>query len=172
MQIREILPRAHASSVHRIPVQAPVDVVSEALRRLDLGGSAAIRLLFRLRGLPPAALTMAGLEHVGFTLLHDRAEEVVLGMIGRPWTSSGGIRSFPPEEFASFQEPGYARIAWNFHLDPLEERLTRVTTETRVHCTDEESRRRFLLYWRLVGPFSGWTRREMLRLLRKEAEGR
>jgi hypothetical protein len=45
-----------------------------------------------------------------------------------------------------------------------------VSTETRVLCTDERSRRAFRRYWTLVRPFSGLTRIEMLRAIRREAE--
>ena len=39
------------------------------------------------------------------------------------------------------------------------------TTETRVVLTDPESRRRFLRYWRAVGPFSRLIRWKALRML-------
>jgi hypothetical protein len=45
-----------------------------------------------------------------------------------------------------------------------------VATETRIVCTDEASRRAFLRYWRVIRPFSGLIRLEMLRLLRNAAE--
>jgi hypothetical protein len=45
-----------------------------------------------------------------------------------------------------------------------------MVTETRVLCTDDEARRRFSLYWRLVGPFSALIRRVLLRRIKREAE--
>jgi hypothetical protein len=45
-----------------------------------------------------------------------------------------------------------------------------VGTETRIAATDEVARRRFGRYWRLIGPFSSITRREMLAAIRRRAE--
>jgi len=41
-----------------------------------------------------------------------------------------------------------------------------VATETRIRCTDDASRRAFLRYWRVIRPFSGLIRMEMLRSIR------
>jgi hypothetical protein len=47
---------------------------------------------------------------------------------------------------------------------------SRVGTETRIAATDDTARRRFGRYWRLIGPFSSITRREMLAAIRRRAE--
>jgi len=47
---------------------------------------------------------------------------------------------------------------------------TRLATETRVHATDSAARRRFRLYWFVVGPFSALTRRRWLAAARRAAE--
>jgi hypothetical protein len=47
---------------------------------------------------------------------------------------------------------------------------TELSTETRVQCADAATRRRFRVYWAIVGPASGWIRREILRLIRRTAE--
>ena len=46
----------------------------------------------------------------------------------------------------------------------------RVCTETRIAATDDTARRRFGRYWRVIGPFSSITRREMLAAIRRGAE--
>jgi hypothetical protein len=46
-----------------------------------------------------------------------------------------------------------------------------VTMETRVTCTDQDSRRRFRRYWLLVGPFSHLLRKTALRVYAKKLEG-
>ena len=82
------------------------------------------------------------------------------------------MRRFAPQEFAAFDEPGWAKAAWNFRVEPAAGGGAAVTTETRVLCTDERSRRTFRCYWLLIRPFSGLIRHEILRLLRREAERR
>lgn len=74
-----------------------------------------------------------------------------------------------PPEFSSFSEPGFAKIAWNFTLQGTTP--VHLSTQTRVVCLDDSSRRRFKLYWNLIRPFSGFIRTEMLRLIRRCAEG-
>ncbi len=98
--------------------------------------------------------------------------EVVLGTIGRFWRPSGGMRPFAAAEFASFREEGWAKGAWNFRVSVAPDGATTLSTETRVRCTDPRSRRTFRRYWRLVRPFSGLIRIEMLRAIRREAERR
>jgi hypothetical protein len=55
-------------------------------------------------------------------------------------------------------------------VDPADGGAATVSTETRVLCTDPGSRRAFRRYWRIVRPFSGLIRIEMLRSIRREAE--
>jgi len=47
---------------------------------------------------------------------------------------------------------------------------TRLTTETRIKCLDEDSRSRFGWYWAFIRPFSGLIRMEMLRAIKRKAE--
>jgi hypothetical protein len=44
-----------------------------------------------------------------------------------------------------------------------------LSTETRVVCFGEATRRRFLLYWRLIEPFSGLIRLSLLRGAKKNS---
>jgi hypothetical protein len=69
--------------------------------------------------------------------------------------------------FVTFAEPGYAKVVWDFRLAD-EGGATRLTTETRIACTDAASRRRFRLYWRVIRPFSGLLRRVFLRAVARE----
>jgi hypothetical protein len=47
-----------------------------------------------------------------------------------------------------------------------------LSTETRVACYGNAARRKFLLYWRVVEPFSGLIRWSLLRGVRRAAEAR
>jgi hypothetical protein len=141
------------------------------VRALDLGGSRIVRLLFRLRGMPASSLRLDGMHRIGFRILADVPErEVVLGLIGRFWTPSGGLCRFDPVDFATFREPGWAKAVWGFRMTPIGADRTRLETETRVRCTDDASRRSFRLYWTVIRPFSGLIRRVALRQIRREAE--
>lgn len=169
--IDAFLPAADVATRHRITVAAPPDAVYRAGRALDLGASRGIRLLFALRGMPREDLTLDGMRRMGFEILAERpGREIVLGLIGRFWTLRGDVQPIDAERFLAFAEPGFARAAWSFSVEPEGDAGSILTTETRVACTDEAGRRRFGRYWRVVGPFSGWIRNRALELIRAEAE--
>ncbi|MGH9649109.1 MAG: hypothetical protein ACRD3I_01435, partial [Terriglobales bacterium] len=65
---------------------------------------------------------------------------------------------------------GYAKAMWNFTVERAEEGVTRLATETRVVTYGSSARRKFRAYWLVVGPFSGLIRKEMLRLVKRNAE--
>jgi hypothetical protein len=105
----------------------------------------------------------------GFVLLGERPErELALGVVGRFWTPAGARLTLDAAGFRAFVAPGYAKAVWDFRLTP-EVGGTRLSTETRINCTDAASRRRFRLYWRIVGPFSGLIRIALLRAVAREA---
>jgi len=158
-------------SQHSIEVAAPMHVVYEAARTLDLSGSWIVRSLFRLRGLPASALTAEGLARIRFKPLLERPPHgFILGIVGRFWSPSGRLLDFEPADFATLDAPGYAKAIWSFDVSPTSDSESRLRTVTRVLCPDEATRRRFLLYWRVIGPFSGVIRREALRAARRTAE--
>ena len=64
-----------------------------------------------------------------------------------------------------------AKAAWNFRVEPISDERSVVITETRVRCTDDGGRRRFVLYWAVIGPFSAVIRRRALGLIDQDAEG-
>lgn len=181
MRIDELMPHAHFAERHAVRVAAPPERAWRAVRALDLGGSPVVRALFALRSLP-ALLTrrraggtglgtsMEGLLRSGFVLLaEDPPREIVLGLAGRFWTPGGGIVRVEPEAFPAFDGPGLALAAWSFTVLPAAGGSL-VATETRVRCTDEDARRDFARYWRVIRPFSGLVRREALRAVRRAAE--
>ncbi|HTC94203.1 MAG TPA: hypothetical protein VK699_12255 [Terriglobales bacterium] len=93
-------------------------------------------------------------------------EELLIGVVGRFWQpSSGIIQGLSPKEIIDFQTDGYAKDLWNFHLSSTSAGETRLSTETGIQTFGSNARRRFLLYWNVVGPFPGWIRKEMLRLI-------
>ena len=119
----------------------------------------------------PGNFSIRNIDQSDFkTLAESPNEELVLGLIGRPWTLTGNLQKIKsPGAFLSFETPGFMKAVWNFSLREEGPR-TRLTTETRVRCLDESSRVRFGFYWMLIRPFSGLIRMEMLRLIKLQAE--
>lgn len=181
--IDEYLPEYDVVERHRTAIRASRERVYEAVRELDMTRSPVIRGLFALRGLPALlarssarrvgslGLTLDGLLDTGFVLLGERpGEELLLGLVGRFWTPTGDLVRVEAKDFRDFRQPGYARAVWNFSLSESEAGATLLATETRVRCLDSASRRRFRLYWTVVGPFSGLIRREILRSIKRDVE--
>ena len=165
---------------HFIRIAAPREVVYRTLWTADLGKSILIKLLLGLRSLPefiahgfPAStqdrsITMQRLIGAGFGLLAENpGEEIVLGVRGRFWRPTGNVLSFQRAAFDGPVPPGVAHGVWNFAIADAPGGQVIVSTETRVTCGDQASRRKFRAYWLLVRPFSGLIRILMLRSLRE-----
>ena len=165
MAVADVLPVYHHRERHSLHVDASPEAALAAARETRFEDVPVVQALYRLRGLRAArhGSLWDALCEEGFRL-HD-AETLVL--IGRPWSPGGGIR--PTEDFAGFEEPGYAKMAIDLRAVG-EGSGARLETETRVFLTDPRSRRRFLAYWLVIRPFSGLIRRLWLRAARHRAE--
>jgi len=177
--------------VHAGVFPIPQERAYRAARDLNLLEDPVIRALLGLRSLPQRlADRVAGhrdataaapqrkfrLEDMvgpplGWVLLSEVPDvEIVLGQIGRPWKPVGASEGpvVSPAAFASFDSPGFAKIAFSLSVQPHGATSSILTVETRVVLTDTASRRRFSRYWRIVGPFIRLIDRMTLRLLAAE----
>jgi hypothetical protein len=179
MLIDEFIPMYDFNEKHETIVRASAETVYAALNSFDFNESAVIRWLFRLRGLASKnscdattqVLTLRDMTKFGFVILDEKPnEEILFGLVGKFWKPTGDLQKIKAEDFLAFDESGYAKAAWNFALTKSAARETRLTTETRVQCTDEASSSQFGLYWTFIKPFSGWIRQEALRLAKEKAE--
>lgn len=183
----------HADVFRAAPAQCYL-VASE----LDLFQTPLIRTLIGIRGLPQRAASTVTRRRTTTTLDASRRTfrfrdmvdlgwislgetpgvELVLGQVSRPWKGVAVSTQVPttPEQFRSFDEPGFAKIATSIRVDPYGNESSVLTMDTRVALTDDTSRRRFRRYWLIIGPFSALIRRMALRLLatelRRSAPGR
>ena len=172
--IDEVLPEFDFRSRHGRRVAAPPEWVAEAVEVLQLGRAAS--LLFRLRGIQlPSGSIRDVLAQSGFSVLAERpGVEVVAGINGQFWALRELAHTEAPRDldaFRAFDRPGWAQGAISLRLEPLEDGSTHLRTETRVRCVDDVARRRFVIYWRLIKPFSDWLRRDLLRRIARVAEG-
>ena len=173
MLIDEILPRYDQREYHQIGVRGNPTEIYQVVRTLDFSDSFLIRTLFRLRGLPSTSTSLNGLLQVGFLLVEEIPdEEFVIGLVGKFWTLKAEILKLDAVQYGTFTQPGYAKLAWNFAIQEYTSGLVRLSTETRIVCTDEQSKSRFKFYWLLIGRFSGLTRKEMLRVVKNRVEGK
>jgi hypothetical protein len=178
--IDTFLPKYDVVEHHETNVRASVDTTYRAVKDLDLARSPVVLALLAVRGLPTLFTGTAklsrriGLDEIvrtGFVVLGEEPNrEIVLGIVGRFWQLWSGIHRIQADEFSGFDAPGFAKAAWNFVVSERASGGSTVVTETRVLCTDEDARRKFTLYWRLVGPFSALIRRILLGGIKRDAE--
>lgn len=153
-----------------IEIKASVEDVFKTLYETDLGDSWIIRVLFFLRGLPSGGFTLNDMSRLKFNKLGETENrEVLFGVAGQFWTIAGNLKKLEADEFREFNEKGFAKVTWNFSVEEKGD-TTLLKTETRIKCLDQESRRNFTFYWTFVKPFSGWTREEMLAIVKRKAE--
>jgi hypothetical protein len=174
------LPKYEVREFHETQVAAPAEITWSVAHELDLQRSTIVRAVFTGRELLMGAERVKREHPPGFlsevlslgwrVLAEEPGSELVVGAVTQPWKANVEFKGLAPEDFASFSEPGYAKIAWCFAVEPLGPHRSRFRTETRVVTTDRDSRSRFRRYWSVVSPGVLLIRYEMLRLVRQEAE--
>jgi hypothetical protein len=178
--IDRFLPDYDVVEYHEIVVDAPSDLAYRAVKDVDLARSPVVLALLAARGLPhlftgavkpKRRLQLDDILESGFVVLAEEPHrELVLGIVGKFWQLSSGVHRIEPADFIGFDTPGFAKAVWNFLVYEREDGGSTVVTETRVASTDDEARRRFGWYWRLIGPFSALIRRVVLGQIKREAE--
>jgi len=180
--IDDFLPDYDVVERHEIRVAADVEAAYRAVLELDLARSPVVAALLAVRALPHVLtarpslsrrIDLEAIERGGFVRLAEvPPREIVLGVVGRFWHPWNNVGRISADRFTAFDEPDFAKGVWNFTVEPDGDDHSIVRTETRVQCTDDRARRKFLAYWRLVGPFSGLIRTLLLRSIRRDAERR
>jgi len=175
------LPCPEVDECHCIRVGVPATATFAVAHELDIQHSPVVRGIFMLRTLPsllrgePLADSSRGLLAetlaIGWGVLAEVPHrEIVVGAVTQPWEPVVTFHPLPPEEFAAFNEPGYAKIVWTLAADPLGPNESMFITRTRVATTDSMARERFRRYWAMFSPGILIIRYEGLRLVKAEAE--
>jgi hypothetical protein len=174
------MPTYDAREYHETLVASSPRRAYEAMRTVNIAKSPIVLVLVMIRGIPhyltgkaspSRELTIVSLIDLGFVeLAEESGVELVLGVIGRFWRLDSGLHPISAVEFTSFDEPGYAKAVLNFKVLDQPGFSALVSTETRIVATDDDARQRFLRYWRLIGPFSGFIRTRFLAAIKRDAE--
>ncbi len=146
-----------------------MEAVYNAAKNFDLSKSKLIRVLFKLRGLPTARLKLQDfITDIGFTTIEENIP--IENLIGF-WARYKIAPIHSPADFINNTLPARVKVVWNFYLTPLGATRTRLSTETRVLCLTPMSRLTFGLYWLIIKPFSGATRKKMLEIIKNDVAG-
>jgi hypothetical protein len=173
---RWLSPGARRLEHHSIVVGAEPRAALAAIGAVRLRDVPIVGALFTLRGIPHRADTTL-LQFFGtspFLILEEEAgRELVFGVVGPFWDWRRGrvplrIPSTRDEFRAALAEGRMAAVG-NFRVEP-EGSGSRLWTETWVSAPGFTQAAVFTAYWMLIGPFSAWTRRLLLRAGRRRAE--
>ena len=178
----QFMPKYDVVERHHIRVSAPAETAFSAATDLHLSESAVIQAIFKSRELVlrarPNTLArprtlLAQMKALGWGVLSEIPDyEIVMGAATQPWIANVVMRALPPDRFAAFCEPGYAKIAWTLRADPIGAEESVARTETRVVTTDPAARAKFRRYWSFFSPGILLIRHISLSLVKKEAERR
>jgi hypothetical protein len=195
----EYLPDFDQTRIEHLVIDAPTDVVYEKTRTVDflMVHSPITDLAMFVRGLPEKvgrlrrrneppppplpSMKLSGLfDREGFEreetlegwvgLAEERGREIAFGAVGKPWLAEIEWKTVPSEDFAGFDEPGWAKIAASLSVREYGAERSILTYEARTYMTDDESRDRFDRYWMVVSPFVGTIMRALLRTVADEVE--
>ena len=173
-RLDDFLPEYQFREYHETVVEAPVDRVVDAARRVSFADMPAAVWLMRVRDLaggraaqakpnPRPILDMMAQPGTGFLPLDlSDPREIVYGMVGQPWTNQRPPRVSTADEFQAFAAPGQIRVAFNIRVVDEGQGRVRLSTETRTLGNDAEARRLFARYWRIIYPGSAIIRRVWL----------
>jgi hypothetical protein len=132
-----------------------------------------VRVLLAIRGLPHEARGPVGTLFSTppfFVLDEERGRELVFGVVGPFWRwRRGKVPDRAPRTAAELRAAlaeGRMAAIGNFRAEPRPGGV-RLWTETWVVAPGARQRSTFVAYWMLVGPFSAWIRRLLLRAARR-----
>jgi hypothetical protein len=181
--IDSMMPMCDAVIVENVIVAADPATTYQAARTLDLltVRTPLLTAAMWLRGLParllgrsappPPQLVIADGGLPGWLVLGERPDrEIAFGAVGKFWQPVIEWRDVTREDFSSFADAGWGKIAANFSVTPYGERSTLLSYECRTVTADPESRRRFLRYWRVIRPFVGHIMRATVDKIKSDAE--
>jgi hypothetical protein len=182
-RLDEFAPVYQFSEYHSLHVKAPPARVYEAIRAVTADEIALFRTLTTIRRFgrkgPESILNAPEKQPIldvatrttFLRLAEEPDREVVVGTIVAAPPGFRRREVPTPEAYRDLDRPGFAKASMNFRVEPDGEGGSRLTTETRVFATDEQARRRFARYWRIIYPGSAVLRRTWLRAIRARAEG-
>jgi hypothetical protein len=158
--VAEPAPEAITESL-TVVVDADQPTTLEALRRLDLAGSA---------GHPLRALAPAGRLVLAPTMLTaGEPESLAYGLVWQI-AEGGPAAHVDSADFAAFAEPGYIKASWTLTLSPRATSGTLLTIRTSVVGTDLQAMQSLLDGWGIVGALASVLARRIAAAVTRSAD--
>lgn len=172
------LPTYQFSEMHACLVAAEPAAILDRVAAYRPDSDRFFRLMIGLRewpmrvlGKPDAVRPQFGFDD--FTLLGRSESEIVYGLVGRFWRPDYGLKTIADDAaLVACDATHIAKLALAFQTRRDPDGRTRLVTETRVFCASRAARLKFMPYWLLIRPVSGFLRRRMLASIRTSTEAR
>lgn len=169
-----------SNEYHEVIINASIDEVKQALKTTGVNDIPAAHLLIKLRGLDndkdmsdkvsnnePAPGTFVTPD---FNFMVADSSELITVMVMKITGKTAPPVITNNQEFIRFNDPGYVKIAINFHFTSLGKNKTLLSTETRNLPTTKKDSFIFGAYWRIIYPGSALIRRVWLDTVARVAE--
>jgi hypothetical protein len=175
------LPSYDVVLTEHLVIEADTAVVFEAAKNFDFmtTKSPLVTALMTARSVPsrlsgrpvvtPQALLLASESGAlpGWLLLGEvPGREVVFGAVGTFWKPDIEWHDLAADRFASFDEPGWGKIACHLLVRPDGPGRSILSYECRTATTDPVSQAQMSRYWWLIRPFVAYVLRAVIRTIR------
>jgi hypothetical protein len=175
-----------------VKVQAPADAAYRAIMEFTMAETPLlVRILSFLRSLPEKMVGrnvstvkknepyLAQECRDFFTELENQPPDeyvfglIVPGDIGRIWkkTSELNYRPSGSAECLAFNDTAYLKVVMAIFIkESREPDYTLVLADYRIRALSPQAKKQFTPYWRIIGPFSHYIQKSMLKAIKKRAE--
>ena len=167
--IDALMPEYSFREYHAVQVQASPNHVMQAMHQVSISDIPTVRFLLRMRELVGGKREDIDHSRQNKTFPESQskqdsgffadANEFVSGKIMKSWASAIPPHITTAEQFISFKDSGYVKVAFNFYVKSIGNGKTLLSTETRIYANDDRARNNFSRYWRIIYPGSAITRR-------------
>ncbi|MDD4603848.1 MAG: hypothetical protein PHF97_08585 [Bacteroidales bacterium] len=186
-KIDSLLPDFTFNEFHEVRINASPEKLKQVLQVTGVKDIPIARLLMKIRGIADedvdlsdrASNNIVGLDTIStpdFNFFVVAPDEWITVMILKSVIITNNVnKPAPPvistlEQFKSFNEPGYMKVAVNFRFIRINNNETILTTETRNNGITREDNRTFGYYWKIIYPGSAIIRRVWLDTIKKKAQ--
>ena len=186
-KIDDLLPDFAFNEFHKVRINASTEKVQQILQVTGVKDIPAARLLMKIRGIADedvdlsdrASNNLVGTNTVStpdFNFFVVAPDEWITVMILKSVIiTNNANQPAPPkitslEQFTSFNQSGYVKVAVNFRFIAANNNETILTTETRNNGITQKDNRIFGYYWRIIYPGSAIIRRVWLDTIKKKAQ--
>ena len=177
------LPTYDVVLTEHLVIEADTEVVFEAAKNFDFmtTKSLLVTALMTARSVPSRVLGRPAVTPPELMLARDSGalpgwlvlgeipgHEVAFGAVGKFWKADIEWRDVTAARFASFEEPGWGKIACHLLVRPDGPARSILSYECRTATTDPVSQAQMSRYWWLIRPFVAYVLRAVIRTIREE----